>query len=77
MALSRWSFFSQSLLGFFQLIATPFPMLSIVTILLDKCQTKSCFEDMNNLIKAFPKLCTSNQVFKILKTVKPFSTSLL
>ena len=37
--------------------------LSILTILLDKCQTKR-FEDMNILIKAILKFCTTNQLFK-------------
>ena len=32
-------------------------------VLLDKCQTKS-FEDMNILIKAILKFCTTNQLFK-------------
>ena len=49
MTLSQQSFSSQSLLGFF-LIATPFPALSILTILLDKHQVKS-FENINILIK--------------------------
>ena len=40
-----------------------FSTLSILTILLDKCQTKS-FEDMNILIKAILKFCTTNQLFK-------------
>ena len=51
MTLSHWSFSSQSRLGFFLQIAAHFPTLSILTILLDKCQTKS-FEDMNFLIKS-------------------------
>ena len=43
-------------------IAAHFSALSILTILLDKCQTKS-FEDMNILIKAILKFCTTNQQF--------------
>ena len=42
----------------------PFPALSILMILLDKCQIKSYFEDMNILMKAIPKFCTINQHFK-------------
>ena len=51
MTLSHWSFFSQLRLGFFLKIAAHFPALSILTILLKKCQTKS-FEDMKILINA-------------------------
>ena len=53
MTLSCWSFFSQSRLDFFLKIAAPFPALSILTILIDYCHTKSCFEAMNILIKPF------------------------
>ena len=63
MTLSHWSFSSQIRLGFSLQIAAPFPSLSILTILLDKCQSKTCFEDMNNLIKAILKFCTTNQLF--------------
>ena len=35
----------------------------MLTILLDKCQTKS-FEDMNILIKAILKFCTTNQLLE-------------
>ena len=45
--LSQWSFSSQSRLGFFLYIAASFPALSILTVLLDKCQTKS-FEYENS-----------------------------
>ena len=41
-----------------------FPTLSILTILLDKGQAKSCFEDMNILMKAILKFCITNQLFK-------------
>ena len=66
MTLSHWSFSSQSRLGFFLEIAAHFPALSILTILLDKCQTKS-FEDANILIKAILKFCTTNQLVNIFK----------
>ena len=62
MTLSHWSFSSQSRLGFFLLLAAPFLALSILTILLYKCQTKSCFEDMNILITAILKFFTTNQL---------------
>ena len=52
MTLSHWSFSSKSGLGFFFYIAAPFPALFILTILLDKFQKKSCFEDINILNKA-------------------------
>ena len=52
MTLSHWSFSSQSRFGFFLQIAPPFLTLFILTSVLDKCQTKGCFEDMNILIKA-------------------------
>ena len=53
MTFFHWSFSSQSRLGLFlQIAAAFFPTLSIPTILLDNCQTKSCFKDMNILIKA-------------------------
>ena len=39
-------------------------------LLLDKCQTKS-FEDMNILIKAILKFCTTNQLFEYLFSEKP------
>ena len=55
MTLSHWSFFSQSRLGFFLKISASFPALSILTILLDKCQTKS-LEDMNVFIMAMIKI---------------------
>ena len=62
MTLSHRSFSSQSRLGFLLQIAAHFPALSILTILLDKCQTKS-FEDMNILIKAmFLKYKTNSRV---------------
>ena len=65
MTISHWSFFRQSRQGFFLSTATPFPTFFILAILLDKCQTKS-FEDMNVLIKAILKFCTTNQLFRIL-----------
>ena len=64
MTLSHQSFSSQSRLGFFLQMSAHFSALSILTILLDKCPTKS-FEDMNILIKAILKFCTTNQLFKV------------
>ena len=45
MFLCQWSFYRPSLLGFF-CIAAPFPVLSLLPILFDKCQMMS-FEDFN------------------------------
>ena len=42
-----------------------FSALSILTILFDKCQTKSYFKDMNILVKAILKFCTTNQLFEL------------
>ena len=51
-------------------LGTSFHALSILTILLDRFQTKS-FEDMNVLIKKILKLCTTKQLFTYLfKTEK-------
>ena len=44
MAISHWSFSNQSRFRHFLQIAAPFSVLSMLTILLDKCQTKS-FKD--------------------------------
>ena len=44
--------------------------LSILTIFLDKCQTKS-FEDMSVLMKTILKFCITNQLFKYLLSEKP------
>ena len=62
MALSHWSFSSQSQLSFF--LYAHFPALSVLTILLDKCQMKN-FEDVNILIKAILKFCITNQLFNL------------
>ena len=53
------SYSGQSLLGsFLQPVTTLFPVLSILTILLDKCQLKS-YGDINSLIKV-KFLCLKN-----------------
>ena len=63
MTLSNWSFSSQSRRGIFLLIAASFLALSILTILLDKCQNdEKLVRGINILIKAILKFYTTNQL---------------
>ena len=66
--LSYYSCFSQLIAArLVPIFGSFFPTLSILTILLDKCQTKICFEDMNILIKAILKFCTINQFCRFVR----------
>ena len=67
MTVFHWPVSSQSRLGFFLSIAVLFPVFSILTIPLDKCQTKS-FEDMNILIRVFHLKKKSNYCINRPKT---------
>ena len=59
-------------IGLFPIMAWLFPInivvlflvISIFDVLLDECQTKSFFEEMNILVEAILQFCTTNQLFK-------------